>query len=318
MSIEKTCNTNYEASVVSVLRRHLKRAPAILTPIPTYPDTIVYEAQYPESPVIFKAIDPDGRDPDGIALEAWVCEKVCTLGVPGPRVLAVDTDRSLFPGSYFIMEKAKGRALDSVQLTTKERQRYVRLLGSYLKKLHTVKLDGFGWLDEVHYRRTGEVKGQEATWRTSMLKKVPSSLEYLEREGAIDRRTIETIHDLIAAHGEVLDQCVEASLLHGDLGDIHVWVDPERGDITSLVDFGERMAGDPVWDIIEWEWKEIDALLEGYEPDAEMKESFEVKFYLFAVLRAIPWAQRWYSRGAVQTIDWLKLTVRKAQDRLGV
>ena len=314
MPIENTCNTNYEASVVGVLQRHLKRAPANLISIPTYPDTIVYEAQYPDNPVIFKAIDPDGCDPDGIALEAWVCERVRALGVPGSRGLAVDTDKSVFPGSYF-MEKAKGCALDSLQLTTEERQRYVRLLGSYLKKLHTVKLGGFGWLDEAHYRRTGEVKGREATWRISVLKKVPSSLEYLEREGAIDRRTVETIHGLIAAHGEVLDQCAEASLLHGDLGDIHVWVDPEREDITSLVDFGERMAGDPVWDIIEWEWKEIDTLLEGYEPDADMKESFEVKFYLYAVLRAIPWAQKWYSRGAVQTIDWLKLTVRKAQDR---
>lgn len=317
MSIEKTCNTNYEASVVDVLQRHLKRAPAKLIPIPTYPDTIVYEAQYPENPVIFKAIDPDGCDPDGIALEAWVCEKVCALGVPGPRVLAVNTSKSLFPGSYFVMEKASGFALNSLELTTEERQHYVRLLGGYLRQIHAVKLDGFGWLDEAHYAQTGEVKGQEATWRISVLKKVPTSLEYLEREGAVDKRTVEMIHSLIAAHDKVLDQCAEASLLHGDLGDIHVWVDPAQEIITSLVDFGERKAGDPVWDIIEWEWKEIDTLLEGYELDAEMKESFEVKFYLYAVLRAIPWAQRWYSRGAVQTIDWLKLTVQKAQDRLG-
>lgn len=318
MAIEKTCNTNYEASVVNVLRHHLKRAPSELVPIPTYPDSIVYEARYPDTPVIFKAVDPDGCDPDGIALEAWVYEKVHALGLPGLRVLAVDTDGGLFPGSYFVMEKAKGCALSSLELTVEERRRYVRLLGRYLKKLHAVKLGGFGWLDEVHYRRTGEVKGQEAAWRAAVMNKVPASLEYLERVGAIDRRMIQAIHDLIAAHGEVLDRCVEASLLHGDLGDIHVWVDPEQGKITSLVDFGERMAGDPVWDIIEWEWKERDALLEGYEPDAEMKERFEAKFYLYAVLRAIPWAQRWYSRGAVQTIDWLKLTVQRAQDRLGV
>lgn len=317
MAIVKTCNTDLEAAVEDVLRRHLGCAPTKLIPIPTYPDSTVYEAQYPETSVIFKAIDPDGRDPDGIALEAWTCEKVCALGVPAPRVLAVDTSRDLFPGSYFLMEKANGFALDSLKLTAEEQQHYVRLLGSYLRQIHAVKLGGFGWLDEAHFRQTGEVKGCEATWRISVLKNVPSCLEYLEREGAIDRSAVETIHDLIAAHGEVLDQCAEASLLHGDLGDIHVWVDPERRDITSLVDFGERRAGDPVWDIIEWEWKEIDALLEGYEPDDEMKESFELRFYLYAVLRAIPWAQKWYSRGAVQTIDWLKLTVRKAQDRLG-
>ncbi|MCP4536352.1 MAG: hypothetical protein GY832_04325 [Chloroflexi bacterium] len=46
-----------------------------------------------------------------------------------------------------------------------------------------------------------------------------------------------------------------------------------------------------------------------------MKESFKSRFYLYAVLRAIPWALKWYSRGAVQTIDWLKLTVRKAREK---
>jgi aminoglycoside phosphotransferase (APT) family kinase protein len=143
-------------------------------------------------------------------------------------------------------------------------------------------------------------------------------LEYLEQERAIDQSVIGTIHKLIATHDHILDRCTEASLLHGDLGDIHVWVNPEQRVITNLVDFGERRVGDPVWDIIEWEWKEIDVLLEGYEPDDEMKESFERKFYLYAVLRAIPWAKKWYSRDAVQTIDWLKLTVQRAQDRLGV
>ncbi|MCP4536353.1 MAG: aminoglycoside phosphotransferase family protein [Chloroflexi bacterium] len=240
MSIVKTCNTDYEPAIEDVLIRHLGSAPDKLVPIPTYPDSTVYKAQYPEISVIFKAIDPDGRDPDGIGLEAWVCEKVRALGVPGPKVLAVDTSRDFFPGSYFLMEKAKGFALDSLELAAEEQQHYVRLLGGYLRQIHAVKLDGFGWLDEAHYRQTGDVKGYEATWRISVLKDVPSCLEYLVRERAIDPSEAETIHQLITTHSQILDQCVEASILHGDLGDIHVWVDPEKRAITSLVDFGER------------------------------------------------------------------------------
>lgn len=121
-------------------------------------------------------------------------------------MLALDTSKSLFPASYFVMEKAKGFALGSLELTPEERRRYVRLLGSYLRQIHAVKLGGFGWLDEAHYGRTGEVQGREATWRISVLKDVPSSLEYLERERAIDQGVVETVHKLIAAHGQVLDQ----------------------------------------------------------------------------------------------------------------
>src|SRR4051794_21787590 len=90
----KTCNPKYANQIPDLIRQATGSIPLHVTPIPTFPDTIVYEAQLPTGSVIFKTIDPDGRDPDGIGLEAWMCDTVRTLGVPAPRVLAVDTSRS--------------------------------------------------------------------------------------------------------------------------------------------------------------------------------------------------------------------------------
>src|SRR6266542_742068 len=107
----KTCNPKYVDQIPDLIRRATGAVPLRITPIPTVPDMIVYEAQLPTGSVIFKAIDPDGRDPDGIGLEAWMCEQVRALGVPAPQVLAVDTSHSLLPASYFVMEKARGQPL---------------------------------------------------------------------------------------------------------------------------------------------------------------------------------------------------------------
>jgi hypothetical protein len=44
------------------------------------------------------------------------------------------------------------------------------------------------------------------------------------------------------------------------------------------VDFEERSAGDPVWDILEYDWNAIGPLLDGYEPDKAFKQNLDVKF----------------------------------------
>jgi hypothetical protein len=140
----KTCDTTYEALIGDVLRQQLGSSIVGLTPIPTYPDTIVYEAQTPEQRVIFKAMEPNGRDPDGIGLEAWACEAAAAQGVPAPRVLVVDTSCRSFPSSFFVMVKAAGRSLAELQFEREGVESLLREVGQALRRLHDVRLPGFG------------------------------------------------------------------------------------------------------------------------------------------------------------------------------
>jgi hypothetical protein len=232
----KTCNTQYESLIAERIRHHLGCPPERLIPVPTYPDSIVYEAQSPRYHVIFKMHDPSGHDPDNVGLEAWTCTKVRSLGVPAPHVLAVDTTRSHLPGSYFIMEQAAGTPLSELDLPVERHQPLVREIGRCLRLIHAVELAGFGTLDEAHFRRTGTVRGREETWRAAVLVQVPSSLRYLEQAGAIDRTTIDAVQRWIDGYGELLDAVGASCLLHGDLGSLHVWVDAEREAITSFIE----------------------------------------------------------------------------------
>jgi aminoglycoside phosphotransferase (APT) family kinase protein len=312
----KTCDSKYERYIPDLIRRATGAAPVRLLPIPTVPDTIVYEAVLPSGSAIFKAIDADGRDRDGIALEAWMCETARRLGVPAPQVLAVDTSRSLLPSSYFIMEKAAGQPLMS--LAVEERRPFLRQAGAHLRQIHSLQIDGFGWLDEQHYRQHGAVRGNDPTWREAVLKNIPASLAYFQHTGALEPRLIHTIERIVDLAEPLLATITIGQLMHGDVGELHVWVDQQRGAITSFVDFGERGAGDPIWDMLQFDWAAIPLLVEGYQLDPPMRERFWPTFYLYGVLQAVPWARKWHARGGVHTVEWLKTTIREATRVLGL
>jgi aminoglycoside phosphotransferase (APT) family kinase protein len=306
----KTCNPKYERHIPDVVRRATGATPTRLIPVPTFPDTIVYEAELPTGSVIFKAIDADGRDPDGIGLEVWMCETIRALGVPAPQVLAVDTSRSALPSSFFIMEKAKGQPLST--LSAAQQRTFLRQAGAHLRQIHSLQIDGFGWLDEQHYRQQGAVRGSDPTWRDAVLKDIAASLAYFRDTGALEAQFIHGIERIVELADALLPELTSGQLMHGDVGELHVWVDPNRGDITSFVDFGERSAGDPIWDLLQFDWAAVPLLVEGYELDSPMHQRFRPTFHLYGVLQAVPWARKWHARGGVHTVEWLKTTIRQA------
>ena len=312
----KTCNPKYEHLIPELIRQAIGTIPLYLTPIPTVPDSIVYEAVLPMGAVIFKTIDPDSHDSDGIGLEAWMCETVRALGVPAPCVLAVDTSTSLLPASYFIMEKASGLPL--ITLPAAQQAKFLRQIGMYLRQIHTIQVEHFGWLDEQHYRRYGTIRGSDCTWREAVMNDIPESLAYFKQIGALETQDIHSIERILELSDRLLDAIMIGQLLHGDLGGLHTWVDPEHDRITAFVDFGQRSAGDPVWDIMRFEWEGVSELIEGYELDRSLQARFWPTFYLYGVLQAIPWARKWYARGGVHTVEWLKTTIREATPILGL
>jgi hypothetical protein len=58
-----------------------------------------------------------------------MCETIRALGIPAPRVLAIDTSNTLLPASYFIMEKAGGQPLSTIPAA--QRVPFLRQAGQY-------------------------------------------------------------------------------------------------------------------------------------------------------------------------------------------
>lgn len=305
----KTCNTAYQQLVEDVLRRILGSEVKALIPVPTYPDTIVYEAATDHCRVVFKAVDPDGRDRDGISLEAWAHEKSRQVGIPTPQILEVDTSRARFPASFFVMQRALGESLAHVSLPPDDLRDLLLELGAHLRALHEIQLPGFGWLDEDVFRTTGEVRGWAETWRSALLEDVPESLEYLVHVGSLTSAEVEHAQMAVDSGSALVDGWTDGRLLHGDLGLLHVWIEREALRVTSVIDFGDRSAGDPAYDFEDFEPEHLRQLMVGYEREG-LTEEFATRVAFYALVRALPWARKWHQRGEERVIGHLRHVLR--------
>lgn len=80
--------------------------------------------------------------------EAWCIERAASVGVPGPKVLAVGTQ-----GRYAYMLETDVPGLRGDELRQQEQLSTWQMLGALLRRLHAISLPGFG--DELARMTTG-------------------------------------------------------------------------------------------------------------------------------------------------------------------
>jgi Ser/Thr protein kinase RdoA (MazF antagonist) len=133
-----------------------------------------------------------------------------------------------------------------------------RQLGALLRELHTIELDGFGYIE------------------TRVTNPVQTNLEYMRRRVEAKLRNgpphlREPIARYVADRESAFAGCETAVLCHNDAHDANVLV--ENGRITGLIDWENAVAADPVFDLAKsWAFSDgrseetLDALADGYGP----------------------------------------------------
>lgn len=309
----KTCNSEYEELVGEIARQEVGSEVSLLA-VTTYPDSIVYEMATNNGAWVFKALEPHGRDRDAIALEAWSYERSREARIPTPRILSLDTSCARFPSSFLIMEKMKGECLEGLELPPRDLEQALKELGSLMRALHEIEMPRFGLLDEAHYRATEVVQGSADSWNDALFGAAEESLKYLARE-ALTSSEVERVRYLAERESRLVDlRPTGGRLLHGDLGLVHVWFDPEKGAISGVIDFGECMSGDPVYDFCDFDLQPhlLAHVITGYYYGETPPPDLHSRIWRYAFARSIPWAAKWYERGHMHVIDWVRRLLEMA------
>jgi aminoglycoside phosphotransferase (APT) family kinase protein len=225
--------------VAGLVERHLGETPLEIRVLPAFEGDVVREVVLLGRAVVFKA----GHD-DWIVSEAHACRLAREAGVPAPEILA-----AVFEGRPFIiMSLVRGTALSELPLG--RWPGLLRRAGELLRVLHEIPLDGFG-----SFARGRPEHGQ---WADVLRADWLSALDLLD----VDREAYERAVD------RHLPNVVEGRLLHGDFVPGHIFV--EGDEIAGIIDFGDAMAGDPVWDLARASLSRFSGvlagLLEGYGP----------------------------------------------------
>jgi len=183
------------------------------------------------------------------------------IDIPVPKVFGV----FMFENKQVaILEKINFPLLDSIPVD--QMSRYIPSMVNDLKKIHEVKSNKAGFLTEID-------KG--LSWKEVMLSKFTGAnpdmdwKEIATREGLDSKLLLDSARNIIKKieRTDFIDE--DYSLLHTDFNQRNLFVNPDSDEITAIIDWGEAMFGDPIYDFARvrmyiWHFNLPDATLKRY------------------------------------------------------
>jgi aminoglycoside phosphotransferase (APT) family kinase protein len=204
----------------------------------TWRDSIVVEVTSADGSSVF--VKADGAE--DVHVEAAVIERARSAGVPTVEVLDTGTDDQLPGGRWMITRAAPGRTLQDVGRAAPTIGRTLDDLAEHYTRLHAIAPSGYGPLGP------GGRHGMLESWSQWQQQTIDRALDELIRSDAVSADFVSRAVGLCDAFSAELDEAPVA-LLHADLGDREVFVDPETGAVTAIVDWGGAVVGDPLYDL---------------------------------------------------------------------
>lgn len=222
--------------------------------------------------------------------EAWVLGQCAARGIRSPRVHGlrrVEVEGEAL--AAIVMDKVHGDRLCEVDLGEAEVRRVLGEVGAWLTELHSIPVQGFGYLD-------GRGVGKLATmddWLIGLTNTTPA----FEEAGRSVGLAATTIRSWLR---EIVDSFRAApprvALIHNDLLAGHVMV--HDGHLSGIIDFGE-VAAEPAandfakWDFVEGERFPIEWIQDGYR-DTSLFQPPNDRAYRALWLANGLWRLRWY------------------------
>ncbi len=203
----------------------------------TWGDRVVIEAKTSLFPigVVLKA----SRE-QSVRAEVYAARCAERVGVPVPAILAEGKDQRLPGQDWFVMRRADGQPWASVVQVDVQRARTLDDIGHVFASLYGVPMRNYGPL-------TPGLGGQYPSWSRWLHAELLSCSQPLIREGHLPPHFMRMADDVLRSLAPELET-VRPALLHGDLGDGEIFVDPRSGAVTALVDWGDALSGDPLYD----------------------------------------------------------------------
>lgn len=206
------------------------------------------------------------RPRTNLAKEALILRELARISdLPVPRVVGYSKEGQL---EYILMTLMPGISLSSTHLEAPARAQVLRELGAFLRSLHQLDQRTFRASDLISghmnaadlrafltaaFERLNTAMPARACWPSDL---APTAI------GA----------QLVAALPDKLPLVV----LHSNPEPEHVFVDPQTGRFTGVIDFGDAYRSHPALDLRSWiDRDDAEALLAGYSAGGPLPPGFE-------------------------------------------
>ncbi len=205
--------------------------------------------------------------------------------VPVPEVYAFDDTHAIIDSNYFLMSYVPGQAYHRLRDTFTAEQRAIieHSIGGYLRQINAIRGDFFGYPALTEQRLP--------TWRQAFLAMFADVLaDGQEKQVALPLDYSALLRQVEAA-APVLDEVHTPHLVHWDLWEGNIFVEPKSAHITGIIDFERALWGDP---LMEFQYRTLEispTFLEGYgsslldSPTAPLRRTlYSLYLYLIMVI----------------------------------
>lgn len=196
---------------------------------------------YPATKYVLKVAPPEDvkvlrYEQNLMAAEVGAMVEVkAKTSLPVPAVIAYDRTREEVDSDYFLAECVQGIPLEKVRegLTDEIKDSVDRQIGTLLRSLHTIDGIGFGTYNGPNHLSWGDAFG--------------FLLDNLRRDQVdADIELPSGTFEAACRHLDSLKEVSTPTMIHWDLWDPNVFIDPHSGTVTGLIDFERALWADPL------------------------------------------------------------------------
>ncbi|GHO71131.1 hypothetical protein KSC_100230 [Ktedonobacter sp. SOSP1-52] len=220
--------------------------------------------------------------------EHWALNAARLAGVPTPHVLLIEqAEYDDMTVMFCIEEKVPGKPLDVLlkEEITSDVSKAINQIGEILGRLHSVRIDGFGYLQP-------DTKGQQTSFAEIMLMANEREAELYEAASLfwnVPAQKIMTSLEVLDTHRELYEFHTPV-LVHGDFGPQHILVEDDH--ISGVIDMQDCSGNHPVIDFVNWDayYSKLvptSKLVASYGNQGVFTESYDTLFHLVLLREAL-------------------------------
>lgn len=175
------------------------------------------------------------------ATEVLVHNTLHSMGVSVPRVIAFENKNEYTGLSVMLVDEIPGFCIEE-NCPQENLQNIIREAGRQLARIHSIPVDGFGWIDKSHQNT---LKGEKHSFDEYFSEYLKNDLETLcQYPFSYEERIL--ITDLMLNAKEMLN-VQSANLVHGDFDISHIF--HSAGRYSGIIDFGEIRGNNRLFDL---------------------------------------------------------------------
>jgi aminoglycoside phosphotransferase (APT) family kinase protein len=197
--------------------------------------------------------------------------------IPVPNIQSYDSTHELIDSDYFIMDYLEGLPLNKAResLRVEDCHKIDVETGQFLRQMNSITGKKFGYFSQP--------ESQSDNWRETFDRMLKNVLLDGREAGVVLPMDYETLYPLLGSAFDALDEIQTPCLVHWDLWDGNIFIDPDAKQIIGLIDFERALWGDPLMEANFGAFGVNPSFLEGYGSEMLATQNQNIRHALYDV-----------------------------------